>query len=188
MKRYRLLIGLAGVGLMLSLIACGGGSEPVIETAPSEMNLVAADIPGWTAMGEDMTLEDMPALDLPHVLDANMRGFGNEGATGMVLSIVFSTDTVDAARQEMEGEVANDLVENLQAEVPDASFESGDAPDIGDQTGLVWGKDPATGLNVYIITFRKANVVALLTVIGERDQVTEPVAVFYAQTLADKIE
>lgn len=34
---------------------------------------------------------------------------------------------------------------------------------------MVWGNDPATGLNVYIIAFRKANVVALLTVIGEQD-------------------
>lgn len=132
MKRYRLLIGLAVMGLILSLVACGGGSEPVIETAASEMNLVAADIPGWTAMGEDMTLEDMPSLDLPHVQDASMRTFGNEGATGMVMSILYSTDTVDAARQEMEGEVADSLVEDLQAQVPGASFESGEGPDIGD--------------------------------------------------------
>jgi len=134
-------------------IACGS-KEPVIETPAAEMNLSAADIgPAWSLLEEGGT-EDAPELNLPHVQDANMRMFGAEGVTGMVMGYVFTTKTVASAEQEMAtGDVVSNFTEGFQKQMPGMALETMQPPDVGDEAVMVGGSHDELGLNVYMLTF-----------------------------------
>ncbi|MDY6876578.1 MAG: hypothetical protein SWK90_10325 [Chloroflexota bacterium] len=186
MKYSRLVLSLTVICLLLLTIACGS-KEPVIETLAGEMNLSAADIgPDWSLL-EDQSLDEMPDSDLPHVRDASMRMFGAEGITGMVISCVFSTKTVASAEREMAtGDVTSSFAEGLQEQVPEVTLETLEPPSIGDEAVMTGGSYSELGLNIYMLTFRKANVIVMFAVIGPEEFATEEAVAGYAQKLEAK--
>lgn len=190
MKRSRLILSLTIVCLLLSVVACGPKEEmkeEVIETPAKEMNFSAADLgPDWSQM-QDLGLDVMPALDQPHIQDASMRMFGAETITGMVMSIVFSTKTVALAQEEMKGEIVQHLGRDIEEQVAGVTLETLEPPQIGDEVVMVGGNHPELGLNIYVLTFRKANVIAMFSLIGSEESVTEGVALDYARKLEAKI-
>jgi hypothetical protein len=189
MKHARSILSLIMmVGLLLSTIACGS-SEPVIETSTAEMNLRAADIgPGWT-MSAEQDAEETPELDLPHVQDGNMRMFEAEETIGMVIGYVISTKTVAAAEKEMaSGEATSSFEESLQAQVPEISLEMLQSPDVGDEAVMVGGSHPDLGLNIYMLTFRKANVIVMLAAIAPEEFASEEAMVNYAGKVEARIQ
>ena len=187
MKYSRSILSMTVVCLLLSTIACGS-KEPVIETPASEMNLSAADIGTDWSLLEDQGLNDMPDSDLPHVQDASMRMFGAEGTTGMVISYVFSTKTVASAEKEMAtGEATSGFEEGLQQQVPEITLETLQPPDIGDEAVMIGGSYPELDLNIYMLTFRKANVIAMFAVIGPEEFATEETTAGYARKMEARI-
>lgn len=183
----RLILSLIVVGLLLATIACGS-KEPVIETPAAEMNLSAADIgPAWSLLEEGGT-EDAPELNLPHVQDANMRMFGAEGVTGMVMGYVFTTKTVASAEQEMAtGDVVSNFTEGFQKQMPGMALETMQPPDVGDEAVMVGGSHDELGLNVYMLTFRKANVIVMLAAVGPEEFASEEAMAGYAQKVEARI-
>jgi len=186
-KYSRLILSLTVVCLLFSAIACGS-KEPVIETPAAEMNLSAADIgSGWAVLTEQ-GLDETPELDLPHVQDANMRVFGAEGVTGMVMGYVFTTKTVASAEQEMaSGDVTSSFTESVQEQVPGMTLETLQPPDAGDEAVMVGGSHPDLGLNVYMLTFRKANVIVMLAAVGPEEFASEAAMANYASRVEARI-
>jgi len=190
MKLSRLILGLTVVCLLLLAVACGsqGAPEPpVIETPAGEMNFTVADLgPDWTLQA-DQGLDKMPDFSQPHIRDVSMRMFGAEKVTGLVISIVISTKTVASAEKEMAGDAVQGLGKNLQEQLPDVTLGPLTPPDLGDEAVMVGGSHADLGLNIYMVTFRKANVITMFSLIGSEESVTEAVARDYAGELEARI-
>jgi len=172
--------------LLLSAVACGS-KEAVIDTPAKEMNLSAADLGAdWSQMA-DMGLDEMPSLAEEHIQDASMRMLTTEKLQGMLITIVFSTKTVASAKTEMKGDAVQNMVESLQEQISEATFEQLEPPSVGDEAQMVGGNVPDLDYNVYVLTFRKANVMAVFSLIGPEDWITERLAAEYARKLEAKI-
>ena len=130
----------------------------------------------------------MSDLDLPHVQDANMRMFGAEGITGMVMGYVFNTKTVASAEQEMAtGDATSSFEEGLQKQMPGMTLETVQPPDVGDEAVMIGGSYPELGLNVYMLTFRRANVIVMLVAVGPEEFASEGTVADYAQKVEARI-
>lgn len=191
MKYSRLILSLTLVCLLLSTIACGSEEkEPVIETPAGEMNFTVADIgPEWSLIGDQGLddMDDMQDMDQAHIQDANMRMFGADTITGFAMSIVFSTKTVASAEEEIKGTTVQSFVDSIQEQMAGANLETLEPPAVGDEASMVGGSHPELGLNIYMLIFRKANVIAMFSLIGSADSVTEETVADYAQKLEAKI-
>jgi hypothetical protein len=187
MKLSHLSLSLIAVCLLFSTAACGS-SEPIIETPAGEINLSADELGSEWSLSLDQGLDDMPDMQQSHILDANMRMFGTEGTMGMVMSIILSTKTVSSAEQEMKGATVQSFIDDIQEQVPGASLETLDPPDIGDEAAMVGGGHPDLGINIYLVTFRKSNIIVLFTLIGSSESTTEETALGYARQLEAKIQ
>ncbi len=188
MKYTRLILSLTLVCLLLSTITCGSEEkEPVIETPAGEMNFTAADLDAdWSLIGEQ-GLDEMPAMNQAHVQDANMRMFGAEAITGMVTSIMVSTKTVASAESEMKADSVQNFGRDMEDQLAGLTLETLEPPDIGDEVVMHGGNYAEAGLNIYTVVFRKANVIAMFSLIGSADSVTEETVANYAQKLEAKI-
>jgi hypothetical protein len=187
MKLFHLSLSLIIVCLLLSAAACGS-SEPIIETPAKELNLSADDLGSGWSLTQDVGLDGMPEMQQSHILDANMRMFGVEETMGMAMSIILSTKTVSSAEQEMKGATVQSFIDDIQSQVPGASLETLDPPDIGDEAAMVGGGHPDMGLNIYLVTFRKTNIIVLFTLIGSSESTTEESALGYARQMEAKIQ
>lgn len=187
MKCSRWILILTVVCLLLSTIACGS-KEPVIETPAAEMNLSAADIgPAWSVV-EEQGLDEATKSDLPHVQDANMRVFQAEGITGMVMSYMFTTKSIASAEKEMAtGGAVSSFRKGFQEQMPGMALETIQPPDIGDEAVMIGGSHDELGLNVYMLTFRKANVIVMLAVVGREEFASEGTTADYASKVEARI-
>ncbi len=187
MHRNRLLVSLTMVLVLFAGVACGP-KEATIQTPASSINFAAADLgPAWSLMRES-GLDDLPEMKQPHVQDANMRMFGADSITGMAISVVFSTNSVDAARQEMSSDTVKNFGQDIKAQFPDMTMETLPSPQIGDEAVLVRGNLADLGVSVYLLTLRKANVIFMFTLIATEDVATEVLVLDYARKAEGKIQ
>ncbi|MDY7078236.1 MAG: hypothetical protein SXV54_15075 [Chloroflexota bacterium] len=187
MKYSRLILSLTLVCLLLSTMGCGSG-EPIIETPAGEMNFAVADLGSEWSLVEDQGLDDMQDMNQAHIRDASLRMFGADAITGFAMSILFTTKTVASAEEEMKGATVQSFVDSIQEQVPGATFETLEPPSVGDEASMVGGGHPDLGLNIYMLVFRKANVIAMFSLIGSADSVTEETVADYAQKLEAKVQ
>jgi hypothetical protein len=189
MRGSRLVLGLLAASVLLAA-ACGGGgpAAKAIQTPAKEMNFTAADLgPQWQ-IGQDMALDEMTAFDdVDHIQDANMRMLSATELTGLVTSFVFSTKTVKQAQTEMRGEAVESAAKDMEEQVPGLTMEPLETPEIGDEASMSGGTLPDLGVNVYVLTFRKANVVVMFSMIASSDVATEEFAIERARKLEAKI-
>jgi len=184
------LILILVVCLLLSVVACGGQKEPIIETPAGEMNFSAADLgPNWSLQQEqglNEILKEVPK----HVLDANMRVFLSMEPFGVITSLTYSTKSVSSARKEMKGMLVKDTIASLQEQVAGGTFKESEAPGIGDEAFMVGGKGSFSGMDVsaYVLVFRKANVIGMVFVVGPGEVATEESVMGYARKLEAKIQ
>jgi len=185
----RLVLGLVAASVMLTA-ACGGGAPAAkaIQTPAEEMNFTAADLgPEWQ-IGQDVGLDEMTVFDdVDHIQDANMRMLSATQLTGLVTSFVFSTKTVKQAQTEMRGDAVESAAKDMEEQVPGLTMESLEAPDIGDEATMSGGTLPDLGVNVYVLTFRKANVVVMFSMIASSDVATEEFTIERARKLEARI-
>jgi len=190
MRHSRVILGLALV--CLSLTACGGAESPgvtrEIETPAREMSFTADDLGSEWEIGQDLDLDDMTVFqNVEHIRDANMRMFSAADITGLLTSFVFSTKTVKQAEVEMEGDIVESMARDMEQQVPGLTMQTLEAPDLGDEASLSGGTLSDLGLGVYVLTFRKANVVAMFSLIASEDVATEDLVTDYARKLEAKM-
>jgi hypothetical protein len=191
MKHLHLIFGLTMVCSLLLPVACGSGEsatkEPVIETAASEMNLSAADLGAGWSLQLEQSLDELPALkEEKAATDASLRTFVSAGGE-VIASQTLTTKSATAAKNTMEAGMAEATINELKEQLPGLDFEEIEAPAVGDEAVLVWGDVSDLGLNVYVLSFRKSNVLALLFLLGPEEQFTEATVMDYAQKLEAKI-
>ena len=117
-----------------------------------------------------------------------MRMFEAEGITGMAMGYVFSTKTVAAAEKERESEgAASGFAKGLQRQVPEVTLETWQPPDVGDEAVMTGGSHPDLGLNVYMLAFRKANVIVMLSIIAPEEFASEETMADYASKIEARI-
>jgi hypothetical protein len=190
MNKSHLVPILAVLVLLASAMACGGSDTqaPIIEMEAAEINLTAADLGGDWSLQTDQGVDEIQDISEEDVLDANMRMFASNELTGMAMSIVFTTESVAAAKQEMKGDFVNDMREGLQADLPNLTLETLDPPNVGEESAMIGGNYADLEMNVYMLVFRKANAIAMFMVMGTEDTVTEGLIVDYAQKIEAKIQ
>jgi hypothetical protein len=177
MKYPRLILSLTLVCLLLSAIACGSQEEaPIIETPASDMNFSAADLGAEWSQLQDTGLDDMPAMKQPHVQDANMRMFAADTITGLTTSVLLSTNTVASAQAEMKADGVQNFGQDIEEQLAGLTLESLEPPDIGDEVVMRGGNYAEASINIYVAVFRKANVIAMLSLIASEEFLTEEVA------------
>ena len=190
MNTSRLNLSLAITCLVLATLACTltGSTESNIETPAADMNFSVADLGGDWSLVEEQGVGEMADIGEEDVLDANTRMFASEENTGLIMSIVLSTESVAAAKQEMQGDSIQDLGASMGAELPGAGLELLDPPDVGEEAVAVGGAYADLDMSVYMIAFRKANVIVMFSLMGSESSVDETLLVDYARQLEAKIE
>lgn len=190
MRCERLVLGLVMVWLLISAVACGA-AEPIVETAAGDINLSAADLgSGWT-MQQELTKEDL-FTDAPgHVLDANQRTFVSQEVPGkVVVSHVFSTKSVASAKREMEGDLVGAMTSTFEEQASEGTMEEVEPPGIGEDDTMLEGTGTISGvpMEAFVVAFRKANVFAMVFLMGPTESATTEGAVGYAQELETRIQ
>jgi hypothetical protein len=176
------------VCLLLSVMGCGP-NEPIIEMPAADMNFSAADLgPGWSLdaeQGLDELMEEAPT----HVLDASMRAFTSVELMGSIVSMLFRTKSVASAQREMNGAFVEEIQAGLQGMAADSAFEEKASPSIGDEAMTIGGKATLSGIEVngYVLTFRRANVIAMVFLLAPGEFATEENVATYARRLEAKI-
>jgi hypothetical protein len=189
MKHTCVIPVIAVLVLLASTLACGSSTQaPIVEMAAAEINFTAADLGGDWSLRADQGVDEIQDVSEGDVLDANLRMFASSELAGMIMSIVFTTESVAAAKQEMKGDLVNDMQKGFQANLPDLTLETLDPPDVGEETAMVGGNYADLEMNVYMLVFRKANVIVMFTAMGTENEVTEDLIVNYAQKIEAKIQ
>lgn len=189
MKLKRWILSLGVVGWLVTLGACGA-AEPIIETPAGEMNFTAADLGArWSLQSEQGLSELM--TDVPdHALDANVRSFVASDALEVLVGMTLSTKSVASAERELKGSFVQDIMTSLQEMGSDGTFEEMDPPDVGDEAIMIGGQTSISDVAVdaYALTFRKANVIAMVFLIGPEDFANSVNVTQYGEDLEARIQ
>ena len=187
MKHSRLILSLTMMCLLLWVTACGAG-EPTIETPVGEMNVTAADLgPDWSLQQEQGKGELADVLDAGDLADANMRIFAAATEQAMFVSQIISVNSVVSAKATMAADFVDAFTTGIKSSLPDISLEEIESPGVGDEAVMLGGNMSDMGFNVYVLAFRKANVIATLFLMGPAESVTQESMVDYAQKVEAKI-
>jgi hypothetical protein len=187
MKHLRLMLSLTVMCLLLLATACGAG-EPTIETPVEEMNVTAADLgPNWSLQQEQGKGELADILDAGDLADANMRVFAAAAEQTTFVSQIISVNSVASAKATMAADFVDAFTTGIQSSLPGLALDETEAPNVGDEALMLGGNMSDLGFNVYVLAFRKANVIATLFLMGPAESVTQENAVDYAQKLEAKI-
>lgn len=187
MKHSRLIFGLTVVCLLLSITACGSG-EPTIETPAAEMNLTVADLgPEWSLQQEQGKDELATTLQAGDLVDADMRIFAAAANQTMLVSQLISVKSVVSAKTTMAGEFVQAFTTGMQSLLPGVTLEELASPNVGEESVLMGGNVPDLDFNVYILAFRKTNVIATLFLMGPAESATEESVADYARKVEAKL-
>jgi len=188
MKRSYLILKLMLVFTLFAVAACGGSAELIVEKAAGDINFSAGDLgPGWS-LQSDQGLEALQGFDQAHVTDANMRMFAADEGIGLVVAVVLTTNSVSSAEKEMKGDAVQNMGKDLEAQLAGVALESSQPSGLGDEAVMVAGTHEELGVNVYMVTFREANVIALFSLIGPTDKVDEALAMEHARKLEARMQ
>ena len=189
MKYSRLILSLTIVCLLLAAVACGA-PEPIIETPAGEMNFAAADLGAEWTMESEQGLNALMENPPDHARDASVRSFTANEPLRVFVSMTISTNSVASAKSEMKGSFVQDIMTSLQDMGSDGTFEEMAAPEIGDETIMIGGNTnlSGVGMDAYALTFRKANVIAMVFLLGPGEFANEGNATDYAQELEARIQ
>jgi len=189
MRTKRPILILVVVCLLLSMVACGGQKEPIIETPAVEMNLTAADIgPNWSLQQEQGLNEIGEGLP-KDVLDINVRGFLSMEPFGVVSSLIYSTKSTASAKRQMKGGWLKAFVDASKEQISEATFKETKPPSIGDEATMISGEGSFQGINVHVhsVIFRKSNVIVAIIIMGLEEAATEENLLEYARKVEAKI-
>lgn len=173
------------IGLALLLAACGGSKEPIIEKPAGEINLTIQDLDdGWTLVEEQ---EDLNAVGLKPsgYRDANIRFFQGDNPTIQVMGMVATAKSAEGAAKEFgKTDILGDMEESMLKQLPEMRFEKMEAPSMGDEQELLHGVYESLGLHLYVLVFRKANMISMVMLMGPDDIANLDAVTRYAQTIA----
>jgi hypothetical protein len=169
------------------VVGCGSKAD-LIETPAKDMNLSAGDLgSGYGLMqewGKDEFLESLGTAVPEEVWDANFRMF--EASDGMVITLIIS------AGQLFSSGDMRDLVDGIQEgileELPDMGLETLSAPAIGDEANLLGTEMADLGLGMYILSFRKANVLGVVVTVSMGNLDSGAAASEFGKTMDSKIQ
>lgn len=190
MKYSRVILSLTIMCLLLGAAACGSG-EPIIETAAADMNFSAADLGSGWSMQEELAMDEMLAEVPDHALDANQRTFVSEEVLGKVMvSQMFSTKSVASAKREMKGDLVQTMTTAFEQQASGGSMVEMASPDLGDEAIMLGGEGTVSGVGMrsYVVALRKANVFAMVFLMGPTESATKKAAMDYAQKLEARIQ
>ena len=187
--RFKTLPIILFIGLALLLAACGGGKEPIIEKPAGEINLTIQDLDdGWTLVEEQ---EDLKAVGLnpSGYRDANIRFFQGDNPAIQVMGMVATAKSVEDAVKELgKTDILGDMAESMLKQLPEMRFEPIEAPPVGDEQDMVHGVYESFGLHLYVLVFRKANMISMVMLMGPDDIANLDAVTRYAQTIAARAE
>ena len=187
MNRTRLILSLMTVCLLLSSIGCGSGGS-AIETPAGEMNFSAADLGSDWSLQLDQSLDEIQGVsEEKAALDASLRTFATQDGRTLA-SQVLTVKTVTGAKNSMAEGFAEPTIAQLKAQLPGVGFEELTSPSIGEEAVLVGGTVSELGLNVYVLTFRKSNVIAMIFLLGPEAFASEASTADYGRKLEAKIQ
>jgi len=190
MKRYHFMLILMVICLLLPVAACGP-KEPIIETPAKDMNLSVSDLGSGWSLDDERGLEGLPPEVGKSFKDANMRSFSLEGK-GTVISQVLTGSSASLVKQAMEkADPIKSFTEGLKQNWAEATFETVEAPEIGEEPAMARIKlsvEGAVNINAWVLVFRKANVFALVSLIGSEDFATKELITEYGRKLEAKIQ
>ncbi len=178
----RLLLAL--VLLTTALLSACGVSEPTIPstTTAASMNLNVEDLDRPATLEQDINLPEilsniMQTPEPDTVRDANQRVFAL--STGQVTStqaatltsIILVYDSATNARANLQPTLQS-IEETLQTQLPGIKFSPINVSQIGDETTLVGADVPNQNAQVYLLLFRKNNVLSILDLVTPTGAIT----------------
>ena len=179
----------AVLALCLLMLASCGPKSTLITTPAKDMNLKAEQVGTGYALSEEQGLEEFASsLDITNMedaTDASYRMFQNESG-GVVLSLVITlkkTATADDLKQ-----LAGGFEEGFTGSMPGTTLEAYNPPSIGDEATGSKAEFPDLGMSMYFLSFRKANVIGVLAVVGTTDFASEAIINGLGQTLGGQIK
>jgi len=188
MKHLRVILSLTVICSLLLATGCGAG-EPTIETPVEEMNVTAADLgPDWSLQQEQGKDELADILDAGDLVDANMRVFAAAAEQTTFVSQILSVNSVASAKTTMAADFVDAFTAGIRSSLPELTLEEVDPPGVGDEAIMLEGEMSNMGFNIYVLAFRKANVIATLFLMGPTEFVNQESVASYAQKVEAKIQ
>lgn len=188
MKYSRLILSLTVLCLLLPVIGCGAG-EPIIEMPAGEINLTTADLGSDWALQQEQGKDTLSTtLEANNLLDANLRTFTIQAQQMVLASQVINVKSVASAKATMSGDFVDAFTTGMQSVLPNLTLEAAEDPNIGEEGTMLTGNVTDLGLKVYVIAFRKANVIVALFMMGPEDLATKETIMDYSQKLASRIQ
>jgi hypothetical protein len=190
MKRARIILFVMAA-LLASTLACGDSftpatTIPIVEKSAADINLTVQDLGDDWSLTEETGIEGIGDLEADDVKDANSRQF--DSSSSMVMSIVFTTDSISQAEREMEEDISQDFQDQLLTEVPDMTFETLDPPAIGEEAILLKGTHADSGMDIYLLTYRDTNVIVMLMVMSLDGGLSQDQVLDFAQVIEGRIQ
>ncbi len=181
----------AAVLLCLVLLAnCGGPAAKVIETPVTDMNLAAEEIgEGYTLsseQGKEQFTATMTGDELKEFKDGNIRLFMTAD-NNIAMTGVASMNTVEGAKAEMRGMLSG-FEESFTSSMSTVTFNEMDAPNIGEEAVMMKGVESTLGFNLYLLAFRKANVIGIVFTMAADDAAAQALTNDLAAKLDAKIK
>lgn len=186
MKFNRLALTLASIIVIFSLVACGAAAPTPITTAAKDLNLTIEDLGSAYTMAQ--TSEDPAALGLDAsapVNNASLRLFSTQNLK-VVSSIVLNVKTIKEAEDAFASEgFASKITSELKSSLISSEFQEVTGKAFGDKT-IMYASDDLNMGKVYLVVFRKANIISVLLIMGQG--VSEDNAVEIVKKLEAKIK
>ena len=174
-------------GIVLLIAACGPGGA-VVKVPAIEMNLSVEDLRESYTQRNAIDFEqllELVKLEYPDkATDGHMRTFADQDS--QLISVVLRFDSASTAKSALK-DVKNYFEVPFQDEVPGLLFTELSAPEIGDDVVFEGAELLEQESRVYLIAFRKNNVIGMVVVVGPSDALDEIWISGLAQTMATRV-
>ncbi|HPH96321.1 MAG TPA: hypothetical protein PKW33_07215 [Anaerolineaceae bacterium] len=186
MKFNRIVLTFASIIMIISMVACGASGPAPLAAAAKDLNYTAEDLgTGYTMMQESDGVEALGVDASAPINSANMRAFATEDMQ-IVTSVVMNVKTVKDAEDAFgEKGLVGSITGQLESSIPGVQFKELTSYKFGDKTLMFAGEDATMG-KLYLVVFRKVNIVSVVFIIGSNQ--TEESAVEIVKKLEAKIK
>ncbi len=175
--------------LCLTLVAACGPQAALIETPAKDMNLATEDVGAGGTMTTDEGLEGLKSsMSLPEdkdLKDASFRMFAT-AENGLVLAVVLTLNKM--ADSGTLNDLSSGFEKGFTEQMAGVQLQKFTAPQVGDEATVSGVSLPDQGAAVYVLGFRKVNVVGVVVVVGPPDFATEARLAELGQKMSSKIK
>lgn len=186
MKTNRIFLTIVSILTIFAMVACGATGPKPIETPAKDINFAVTDLgEGYSMLQETDDISSMGLSSSDPVNSASMRAFTTD-KMDMVVSVVMNAKTAKDAEDAFGDKgLVSTISTELKGQIPGAEFKEISGLTVGEKT-VAFGAEGSMLGNVYMLVFKKVNIVCVVFIAGQ--SLDQAGAVEVAKKLEAKIK